>query len=323
MAEPIFVTGPDRSGTSLLYALLGSHPEISMVRRTNLFRWFYDRFGDLADVDNFERCLSTMLRYQRMAPLEPDAESIRAEFAAGEPTYARLFEIVHRQHADRLAKRRWGDKSLHTEHFADDVFEAFPHARMLHVMRDPRDRHASVMRRYDRVDKNIGSVTARWTASASAARRNVRKHGDRYLLVRYEDLVTDVRGVLGGICRFIGEEFREEMLDMGGVPEHELGNSSFGSFAPRTISASAVGRYRTVLRPEEVTFIELAAGGHMRRLGYSVEGLARGPFPLRALPSLASDLFRLVAWRAMVGERRGRRHEVPAARLRPEVGHDR
>ena len=32
---PVFIAGADRSGTTLLFALLASHPNISMSRRTN------------------------------------------------------------------------------------------------------------------------------------------------------------------------------------------------------------------------------------------------------------------------------------------------
>ena len=76
---PLFIAGPDRSGTSLLFALLASHPNISMVRRTNMWRYFHERYGELNQTDNFERCLSDMTRYSRMKHLNPDAERIRRE----------------------------------------------------------------------------------------------------------------------------------------------------------------------------------------------------------------------------------------------------
>jgi len=63
---PIFIAGADRSGTTLLYALLASHPSISMVRRTNMWRYFDRRYGDLGDPANLDRCLNDMLRYRRM-----------------------------------------------------------------------------------------------------------------------------------------------------------------------------------------------------------------------------------------------------------------
>ena len=54
---PIFIAGPDRSGTTLMFALLASHPNLSMVRRTNMWRYFHGRYGDLGDPQNLERCL--------------------------------------------------------------------------------------------------------------------------------------------------------------------------------------------------------------------------------------------------------------------------
>lgn len=112
MKGPIIVTGPDRSGTSLLSALLGTHPEISMTRRSNVFRWFHGRFGE---PENLERCRQTMLRYQRLALLGPDEGRIRQEFWEGDPPHGRLIDLFHRHRAERLGRTRWGHKSLHTE----------------------------------------------------------------------------------------------------------------------------------------------------------------------------------------------------------------
>ena len=318
MSGPIFLTGPDRSGTSLLYALLGTHPNISMVRRSNMFRWFHGRFGDLSIPENFERCLQTMLRYERLAPLEPDAERIRREFARSEPTYGNLFDMIHRHRAERVGRPRWGDKSLHTEHHAEAVFEEFPAARMIQVMRDPRDRHASVTRRYTDVQRNVGPVTGRWLASARALARNLERYPDRYRLVRYEDLVHSPEAVLREVCDFIGEPYVEEMLTMQGVPEHQEGNSSFEQFAPGTISTKGVGRFATVLARRDIAFIETAARNQMGRLGYLPRPEARTSIKAAEIPYLLENLARMLAWMATHNERPGKSRGVPAARLSTE-----
>ena len=99
--EPIFVAGPDRSGTTLMFALLATHPNISMVRRTNMWRYFHGRYGDLSIEDNFERCMKDMLRYKRMQThLKPDQNRIRREFWQGEPSYGRLFALFHQHNAE-------------------------------------------------------------------------------------------------------------------------------------------------------------------------------------------------------------------------------
>lgn len=60
-----------------------------------------------------------------------------------------MFALFHRPNAERVGKPRWGDKSLHSGQHADQIFEEFPGAKIIHMMRDPRDRYASVLKRYD------------------------------------------------------------------------------------------------------------------------------------------------------------------------------
>lgn len=319
---PVFVAGPDRSGTTLMFALLASHPEISMVRRTNMFRYFYGRYGDLARPGNLDRCLRDMTRYRRMRHLYPDAERIRREFLEGPPTYGRLFALFHLHHAQRQGRSRWGDKSLHTEHHADDLFAAFPDARVVHMVRDPRDRYASVRKRNGRDLSRVGAATARWLMSTRAGARNAARYPGKYLLVRYEDLVRAPEETARRVCDHIGVPYAPEMLTMDGVPAHrDAGgnNSSFGDLEPGAISVRAVGRFKNVLTPGEVSFIDLFAGRAAARLGYERSGgdmtaAQRVRFVGWELPLGAARLFgwmlytRVELWR---GER------VPRARLEP------
>jgi hypothetical protein len=319
---PIYVAGQERSGTSLMYALLASHPDIAMVRRTNLWMYFYGRFGDLGDRENLDRCLTTMLRYRRIVVLELDGDRLRRDFLAGEPTYGRLFALVGQQVADRLGKPRWGDKSLHTERYADAIFDAYPDARILHMIRDPRDRYASVLARWKVRRGDVGAGTAAWLASVRIGERNSRRYPDRYRLVRYESLVRGPEQTLREVCSFVGEPYRDEMLGMTGAAGFRAqgGNSSYGSHAVGVISPRSIGRYRQVLTPRQVAFIELAAAQPMRRLEYPLEG-ARLDAGDRLRFSLADgpvNAGALVAWRARAALLHRIGHRLPDRRLVPE-----
>lgn len=316
---PILVAGADRSGTTLIFALLASHPNISMVRRTNMWRYFYRRYGDLGEARNLDRCLDDMIRYRRMAPLSPDGERIRREFLEGPATYGRLFELFHAHNAERAGRGRWGDKSLHTEHYVDAIFTEFPNARIIHMIRDPRDRYASVRKRHGQDLSRVGAATGRWLDSTRVARRNLARHPGGYMILRYEDLAADPEATMRRVCAFIGEGFEPAMLAMGGAAQHRDtgGNSSFGDIEPGAISTTAIGRFRTVLRPWEIAFIELAARRHMRALGYRRTGV-RPPAGERArfytwhLPTQAA---RMVGWVTLARIRRARGVRIPSGRL--------
>ena len=187
---------------------------------------------------------------------------------------------------------------------------------MIHLVRDPRDRYVSIVNRYDRESKGIGSTTGRWLNSVRAAESNRRRYGDRYLVVRYEDLAHDPVAITRTTCKFLDEDFEPEMMSMNGAPEHHHGNSSFGDLAPRSISTKPIGRFRTALSEQDIAFIQLVAGRAMRRHNYDIEpvdlqGSQRLTFALRSAPL---DIGRMVAW--TVRERLERsRATAPSRRL--------
>jgi hypothetical protein len=320
--RPILVTGADRSGTSLMYALLGSHPEVAMIRRSNVWRWFDGAFGPLDEPENLNRCLDQVLRYGRMAVLQPDPDRIRREFSEGEPTYGRLFALLFRHHAERIGRTRWGDKSLHTEHHADRVFAEWPAAKMIHMVRDPRDRHASVIKRYPDRSKGLGAITGRWIESVNAGKRNVERHGNKYIVVRYETLAENPVETLHTVCRFLDLGYDGSMLAMGGVAEQsdEGGNSSFGRLEPGTISTQSIGRFVEVLDVDTIALIEALTGRLMAEHDYVPQEVSLGSIRrlrLRTVDVPAARL-RIRAWKMRdAGRDAGR--GVPAARLSPST----
>jgi hypothetical protein len=318
---PVFIAGPDRSGTTLMFALLASHPNLSMVRRTNFWRYFHRRYGDLSDPANLDRCIGDLVRYKRLRPLAPDAERLRREFLAGPPTYGRLLALVHEHHAERQGKERWGDKSLHSEHHAARIFAEFPDARIVHMVRDPRDRYASTIKRHGRNVHRPAAAAARWRMSTKAAKRNAARWPDRYLRVRYEDLVRAPDTTMRLVCSFIGEPYVPEMLAMAGVPTHTVAgaNSSFGDLEPGAISTKGIGRYRTLLSPEELRFLETTLGRAEESVGYQRE---EAPLLLTTWPHyygwfFPSNLARMIAWTAVSRVRIARGRSLPASRLDP------
>lgn len=173
---------------------------------------FYNRFGDLARRDNFERCLKAMMTHKEVRGLESDPSLIRKRFYQGERTYARLFALFHERHAERLGKSRWGDQLGFVERFADPIMTSYPDAKMIHMIRDPRDRWQASMTNSRSRKGKLGWSIAMWLQSASLSYRNQERYPDRYKVVRYESLMLEPEETIRDICAFIGEDVETGML---------------------------------------------------------------------------------------------------------------
>lgn len=252
---PIFLAGVDRSGIGLLGEVLECHPDVSMTRRTDFWAYYDGRFGDLTEARNVERGLNEMMKDPRMRLLEPNRERFRADFAQGEPTYSRLFELLQIYLMEHRGRSRWGDKSLGSERFADTILSAYPSARMIHVIRDPRDRYASQKHHRGPVRGGAGSGAALWQWSERLASSNLHRFSQRYRVIRYEDLVTDPVHCLEGIARF---------LDL-----NQAINPWTESIEAKPLTVASVDRYWRDLSATDRRFIEVTNRRGMRRWGYA------------------------------------------------------
>jgi hypothetical protein len=303
---PIYIGGLDRSGKTTMAAFLTSHPNIAIPAiGSNMWTYFYGQYGDLKKAANFERCLTAMMRYKHVSVLLPDAERIRREFADGPATYARLFALVHIHAAERDGKPRWGVQTGLIERYADQLFDAYPGVKIIHMVRDPRDRYEGSLALWPGGKGRAGGATARWTYSMRLAERNLRRHPDGYKIVRYEDMVQQPERTVREVCSFLGESFDPRMLQMTGAPERRERLRAQSSTAPTDVPLSPefIGRFRGTIPEHEIAFMQLSAGRRMRAYGYERERLdmsarewlgftvVRGP----------DQFARMLAWRIVEG----------------------
>ena len=289
---PILIGGLSHSGKTELRIALGAHPELSLVRRTGLWDHYFGRFGDLARPANLDRCLEAMGRDERVAALEPDRVRIRRELAEGPVTQARLFGLIQAHHAERSGKRRWGEQLGSIERFADPIFEAFPSARMIHMVRDPRARVGEAAGKRRRLG-SAGWETARWLRSAELARRNGTRYPDGYRVIRYEALAARPEATLREVCGFIGEDYLPAMGDV---------------LAAMRFDGTGAGAGRAGgLASSDVAFVDLVAADELPRLGYEPARPSLSPREQVAFVLVDRPLNRvaMTAWRTFG---RGRDH---------------
>jgi hypothetical protein len=307
---PIFIGGPDRCGKTLLAAILGTHSEIAISAvGSNMWTFFYGQYGDLADDRNLDRCLAAMLGYRHVTFTQPDGERIRRDFVAGgDRTYARLFALFQEQHAERLGKPRWGDQTGLVERYADQIMAAYPGVRMIHMIRDPRDRYEASLALWPRGRGRVGAACARWRYSVDLADRNRDRYGDRYLVVRYEDLVTEPETTARRASEFVGVEYEQEMLELRGMPtyraklEASVRNAGGDPEAAGVlISPAFIGGYRGRIQPRELAFMPGGLRSRMTAHGYRPDRIpmSSGERLRYLLVDLPLNMARMSAWRVL------------------------
>ena len=285
---PVYIGGLDRSGKTTMHAFLTSHPNIYIPAvGSNMWTYFYGRYGDLGQAANLERCLDAMLRYKHVVFLQPDRARIEREFAEGPATYARLFSLFLIHSAERDGKPRWGAQTGLIERYADRMFDAYPGLKIVHMIRDPRDRYQASIEKWPKGRGRAGGAVARWNYSRHLAERHHAAHPNDYMIVRFEDLVTDTEATVRTVCEFLGEPFREEMMEMVSAPTHRT--RIMGEEPGRVeLSADYIGRFRGAVPDAELAFIQAHAGAGMRRYGYE-------PVPVR-MPLAGRMRYRIVDW---------------------------
>lgn len=269
---PIFIGGLDNSGKTLLRLALSSHPNIAMTRRTYMWTRVYNRYGDLSQRQNFENCLSMMLGQKDVRALQPDPERIRREFWQGKPTYGRLFAILHEHFAERLGKPRWGEQEGSIEKYAGQIFEAYPSAKIIHMVRDPRNRYEEMLLTTPPKVRlgRVGVNTTDWLRSVRLARRNHQKYPKGYKVFQYEDLLSHPEKTLIKICGFIGEDYASAMITLEGAIRFGSGSEAgIPSEWKRDGIKFDLDKLQAVTR-REAAFMQVIAREEMTAWGYAL-----------------------------------------------------
>ncbi len=162
-----------------------------------------------------------------------------------------MLESLTVLHAQRAGKARWVEKTPRHLLMTDVLRDGWPEARIVRIVRDPRDVALSLARMPFAKDSLVGNLV-RIDADDRASRERI-ENDPRAMTLRYEDLVTEPERELRRLCAFIGEEYASSMLDSrasaaGVAAEHEWWKA-IGVGAARDLQHRALARGDVRRRP--------------------------------------------------------------------------
>jgi Sulfotransferase family len=284
--EFVFIIGAARSGTTWLQAMLGAHPSVCT-------------FGELQLYDSYTAPWVKAWQRQKEVSRFNGLPTIWSE----DQLYEFLREFLARIY-DRVTQTKPGasiilDKhpgySLHVEH----INRLIPNAKFIHVIRDGRDVAVSLRAASEGWGKPwapavVESSALLWKSSVLGARQ-AKQYGDRYLEVRYEDLLTVGVRVLKSVFDFLhvsidSEDvtriFNEHQFER--MKEEKKGTNQL-VWPDGFFRKGQAGDWRNTLKPMERYVFNETSGDLLRELGYADNSWwADHPYERVTLPVFAT-----------------------------------
>ena len=262
----LIVTGHQRSGTTLMARLINGHPQ---ARMTSEFGNYLELGGPFA---SYARRMATRWVGIALRP-RPLALSFEGQGQLRDVMYQNSRFVL--QYLKRLQRLR--AKAVTADVIEEVMHELLPGATVvgdkypeyiwdldrlvgssglsvLVMYRDCRDVTSSTLARARTNWRRMPLFVRRLNTPEKVAHRWVmaielmESHSDKVFMMRYEDLVTDIREPLARLSDWLG-------IDLAG-------------FEVQRISSRSIGKYQRGLTHAEIDTVMKIAGPTMSRLGY-------------------------------------------------------
>lgn len=292
-----FISGNVRSGTTLLDKLLCNHSEISVLSQAlpSLFIATKQKFLKSIGVDNYyplthyneELCytLSDFLSFLNSEHLSSDIiyqslnsgysgqyTAVSSGFKKENMTFVEWYNFLVYENRHKQSANIFGDKEVLCEEYVPYFVEN--KTKVVHIIRNPMDVINSIY--FGGGNKFIGSIKPilfnlhNWRKSAQLALQ-LSNHPN-FLLVYYEDLVTNPHSTLNDIFSFLNAEAESNHILIQNIKDQAgkvwQSNSSFES--ADFVNIKAIGNYQKNLSSSLIQYINFICYPELSQLSYSV-----------------------------------------------------
>lgn len=261
-SAPIIVGGCPRSGTTLTRVMLDSHANICCGPEA----WLFVQ-GQKIDVEALAQ------------KFDIPASSVH-HMAESALSRAHFIDLFFQAYCHSAGKKRWAEKTPANLLNLDYIFQTFPHARFIHIIRDGRDVVCSLRThpRHKVIDgelvpvktwKPMDEVANVWASNIKTSRKYL---GDpRYCEIRYESLVLDTEKTLTQMLEFVGEPWDPNMLNYHQVRTDSRDFTKFpqNPEATKPLQTAAIGRWQQDISPKDQAVFKAIAGDLLCELGYA------------------------------------------------------
>jgi len=236
--KQIFVVGNSRSGTTMMGRILRNHSDIFTFKELHFFGQLWsseDQSKVLSQKQAVELC-SRLLCIQEFGIFNQDkpnqfvdvSETIiqRSNLSSLE-----VFKLFLSHVSSKNNKIISCDQTPRNVFYINEILQNFPNARIINMVRDPRDVLLSQKNKWRRRYFGASGIPFRevirsyfnyhpitiskiWNTAINSAKT---PKNDRIKTIRYEDLISNDKDTLLDLCKFLGIIFHEDMLKVPNI----------------------------------------------------------------------------------------------------------
>ena len=271
---PVLIGGCDRSGTTLLGALLGNHSECLCVPESQ-FKLEMVRYADWGrddvDIAHVLSKINDSFRF-KLWGLDIDEESVPVGQIRS--SYKELMSWIVKQYGKKYGKPNpsiWIDHTPSNTRYASTLFELLPEARIIHIVRDGRAVASSLMK-LEWGPCTINNAARYWVEKVAYGLAAELFWGEkRVQRITYEELVQNPETTLEKICCWLNINYQKDMIRGSEsefvVPRYTRNQHALVGKEPNVKRTSA---WKNELTPRQIEVFENLTGDFLSHLGYTL-----------------------------------------------------
>lgn len=271
----LFIIGNPRSGTSLLRIMLNSHSKITVPPECGFIQWWYKKYKNWTKNSNVENFIADLKTSKKIETWQLDFEKLK-EFLVNEKpkSYEELvFKIIEFYGKTKLKKVDHvvlGDKNNYYINHLEELSNISEHVSYLFIIRNPKDVYCSykgiselksTSKYIPKLSQDILEFCEEWNDNHERILSFIKtKSKNKYLLLTFENLVSNPFKELNRISSFLKVPFEENMLRYYNNNDEPEGLLDWKKKTLQPPDMNSIGRYKSILTEKEIKTIDAETG---------------------------------------------------------------
>lgn len=284
----ILVAGCPRSGTYLLSSLLNKHFNIVFPLETHIIYLLRNRihlWGDLNIYENRKNLLADIYSFleiwlKRGMKLDEKAlpysllstKKMSENILNNGATFESLIHNLYSEYAKIHQAEYYGEKSVPFWHIPlEELQQQIPNLKVIHIIRDGRDVYLSWQKTWFG-SSCLYEAAKIWAEHLNLKRNWGEKNPEKYLELKYEDLLTRTDSEIERISKFlkINKTSTSNISHSDGIANLAAGKGHHDLLSEGVVTSN-FNKWKKSMAPSDRMFFEYIAGDVLSQFMYEVD----------------------------------------------------